>query len=166
MKSETHLKGLSQVRFVAFDFDGVFTDNTVYVNSAGVESVRCWRGDGIGLEMLRKLDVELAVISTETNSVVAERCKKLKIRCISGCNDKAMELSRLCKELGVSLGESCFVGNDVNDLAVLQIVGVPVITSDAHASLLSSDFLRLDLCGGNGAVREICEKISLAKTKI
>ena len=83
-------EGLGQVEFVVFDFDGVFTDNTVYVDQNGVESVRCWRGDGLGLEMLRKRGVELAVVSTETNPVVAARCKKLNLRCVHGVTNKAL----------------------------------------------------------------------------
>ncbi len=76
------------VRLVVFDFDGVFTDNTVYVSQDGVESVRCWRSDGLGLAKLTAAGVHSAIVSTETNSVVSARSDKLKMRCIQSCDDK------------------------------------------------------------------------------
>ena len=69
------------IRLLAFDFDGVFTDDMVYVLEDGRESVRCFRGDGIGLQKLKKLGLETVIISTESNPVVSVRAQKLKIRC-------------------------------------------------------------------------------------
>ena len=155
-------EGLGQVEFVVFDFDGVFTDNTVYVDQNGVESVRCWRGDGLGLEMLRKRGVELAVVSTETNSVVAARCKKLNLRCVHGVTNKALAVEELCKELNVKLEKTCFLGNDRNDIEALEIVGFPAIVSDADKSVEQFAQIKTRLAGGFGAVRELCELISAA----
>jgi len=80
---------LSKVRLIFFDFDGVFTDNTVYVSQDGVETVRCWRSDGLGLTRLRKVGVQAFIISTETNPVVSARAHKLKLPCKQGVEDKA-----------------------------------------------------------------------------
>jgi YrbI family 3-deoxy-D-manno-octulosonate 8-phosphate phosphatase len=153
-------EGLGQVEFVVFDFDGVFTDNTVYVDQNGVESVRCWRGDGLGLEMLRKRGVELAVVSTETNPVVAARCKKLNLRCVHGVTNKALAVEELCKELNVKLEKTCFLGNDRNDIKALEIVGFPAIVADADKSVEQFAQIKTRLAGGFGAVRELCELIS------
>jgi 3-deoxy-D-manno-octulosonate 8-phosphate phosphatase (KDO 8-P phosphatase) len=147
------------VKMVVFDFDGVFTDNTVYVDQNGVESVRCWRGDGIGLDLLRQRNIQLAVISTETNPIVETRCKKLKIRCISGVEDKAGALQALCEELKIDLRSTCFMGNDRNDIPALKLVGLPIVVADADASLAKFEYLRTSTRGGFGAVREICEAI-------
>ena len=75
-------KTIQRIRLVAFDFDGVFTDNMVYVMQDGAEAVRCNRGDGIGLQKLTKLGLETVIISTESNPVVSARARKLKIRCL------------------------------------------------------------------------------------
>ena len=75
---------LVKVELVAFDFDGVFTDNSVYISQEGIESVRCSRSDGLGLDRLRQVNVQIVIISTEKNSVVSVRASKLKIRCIQG----------------------------------------------------------------------------------
>ena len=150
---------LWKIQFVIFDFDGVFTDNTVYVDENGTESVRCWRGDGLGLDMLRELDVQLAVVSTEPNPVVQKRCKKLKIQCISACDDKASAVMKLCKDLNVPLANTCFIGNDINDVPALKIVGFPIITNDSDPSLFDLGALKMRLQGGRGVVRELCERI-------
>jgi YrbI family 3-deoxy-D-manno-octulosonate 8-phosphate phosphatase len=148
-----------KVKMVVFDFDGVFTDNTVYVDQNGIESVRCWRGDGLGLDLLRQRNIELAVISTETNPVVKIRCEKLRIKCISGVEDKAKALIALCEETQINLESTCFLGNDRNDLPALKLVGVPAVVADADASLNGLNYFQTSTRGGFGAVREICEVI-------
>ena len=145
------------IRLVAFDFDGVFTDNAVYVFQDGSEAVRCFRGDGIGLEKLRSLGVDLAIISTETNPVVSTRARKLGILCVQGCKDKRAALEDLAREKGISLAEVAFVGNDVNDLPCLTAVGLPVIVQDAQPDVIPYGRYRTTCAGGRGAVRELCD---------
>ena len=77
------------VDLVILDFDGVLTDNRVYVFQDGREAVVCHRGDGWGIELLRAAQIELLILSTETNPVVSERAKKLNIDCLQGCQDKS-----------------------------------------------------------------------------
>src|SRR2546422_10567580 len=101
-----------QVRLVIFDFDGVFTDNLVYVFEDGSEAVRCSRSDGIGLRKLERLKIEVLVLSTEANPVVAARCRKLKVRCLQACEDKGAALEGILRERGLTPGEVAFVGND------------------------------------------------------
>lgn len=148
---------IRRTRLVAFDFDGVFTDNTVYVTDDGHESVRCWRGDGIGLRQLENLGISTVVVSTETNAVVQHRSRKLAVRCFNGCDNKLDTLSELARELGISLDEIAFVGNDVNDLACLTAVGLPVVVMDAHPAVRDVARYRTVAPGGYGAVREVCD---------
>ena len=86
---------LAALRFAVFDFDGVFTDNAVYVSEDGTEAVRCTRSDGIGLRTLAGLGVTAVVISTETNPVVTARARKLEVRCIQGCDDKLAAMAEM-----------------------------------------------------------------------
>lgn len=145
------------VRLVAFDFDGVFTDNTVCVFENGSEAVRCWRGDGLGLRKLDRLGIATAILSTEMNPVVSVRAQKLKIRCVQGLEDKGAALEALVEEMGLSWLQVAFVGNDINDLACLQRVGLPIVVGDAHPDVLGHAEYRTRRPGGKGAVREICD---------
>lgn len=154
---------MRRVRLVAFDFDGVFTDNSVYVNQDGMEMVRCVRSDGFGLQALAALGVKTVILSTETNPVVSARARKLAVRCIQGCDNKLEALQGLLAEAGVNLDESGFVGNDVNDLACLRAVGLPVVVADAHEDVVPHALYRTTAPGGHGAVREICDLIAAVR---
>jgi YrbI family 3-deoxy-D-manno-octulosonate 8-phosphate phosphatase len=145
------------VALVVFDFDGVFTDNTVWVSEDGKESVRCWRSDGLGLEKLRTSGLPVWVLSTEINPAVAHRCKKLQLPVRHGLANKQEALMSLAQELGVSLTHTVYVGNDINDLGCLQIAGLPVVVQDAHPDVLPVAKYQTRLPGGFGAVREVCD---------
>jgi len=150
---------LAAVRLVAFDFDGVFTDNSVYVMQDGAEAVRCWRSDGLGLTRLRKVGVVACILSTEVNPVVEARAKKLKLPFKQALDDKALAVRALAREFQVDLREIMFVGNDVNDIPAFRLVGLPVAVSDCHPAVYPHVYYRTQRCGGYGAVREICDLI-------
>lgn len=154
---------LSTVRLIAFDFDGVFTDNAVYVTQDGVESVRCWRSDGLGLSRLRSVGVQAFIISTETNPVVTIRAQKLKLPCKQGVEDKAAGILAACKELLIDPQQTMFVGNDINDIPAFQSIGVPVGVADAYPEIYPYVLYRTQKPGGFGAVREICDLVFNAK---
>jgi len=151
------------VRLVVFDFDGVFTDNTVYVSQDGIESVRCWRGDGLGITALKRLGIDTVIVSTETNPVVTARSRKLVMRCVQGCEDKLAAVHELAAELGLTLQQVAFVGNDINDLACLEAVGLPIVVQDAHPAVLKTAAYRTVAPGGRGAVREVCDLLVAAR---
>jgi len=149
---------ICKIRLVAFDFDGVLTDNMVHVHEDGSEAVRCYRGDGIGLQKLERLGIKTVIISTELNPVVSKRSRKLGIRCIQGSEDKLAALRTIAEEeLGLSMEQVAFVGNDVNDLACLKAVGLPIIVQDAHPDVIPYARYKTREHGGHGAVREICD---------
>jgi YrbI family 3-deoxy-D-manno-octulosonate 8-phosphate phosphatase len=153
---------IARIRLVAFDFDGVFTDNTVYVSETGEESVRCWRGDGLGLQKLTSRGIDSVILSTETNAVVSVRAKKLKSLCFHGVSDKLKELKRLVAEKGIELVETAYVGNDVNDADCLGAVGFAVVVADAHPDVMTMAHYVTRLPGGHGAVREVCDLLVTA----
>lgn len=142
---------------VAFDFDGVFTDNMVYVFEDGREAVRCSRSDGLGLSKLKSLGVVPVVISTETNPVVGMRSRKLDILCVQGCSDKRAALDSLARDNGLSLDQIAFVGNDINDIPSLSAVGLPIVVKDAHPDVMPYARYQTEERGGYGAVRELCD---------
>lgn len=158
-------KLLSEIELIVFDFDGVFTDNSVYVNEEGTESVRCWRSDGLGLERLRSIGVKLHIISTEINPVVSLRAKKLGLDCIQGSQNKASTIIDICRSYEVAQEKTMFVGNDINDIPAFQAVGISVAVADAYDEISSYVMLRTKKRGGMGAVREICDIVFEAKRK-
>jgi YrbI family 3-deoxy-D-manno-octulosonate 8-phosphate phosphatase len=162
-KSLTH--AIRKIRLLAFDFDGVFTDNMVYVLQDGTEAVRCNRSDGIGLQKLKNLGIEMAIISTESNPVVSARAQKLKIRCFQNCEDKRKTLENIAHEFGISLDEVAFVGNDINDQPCLGCVGLPIVVNDAHKDVVSIARYKTRNRGGHGAVREVCDLFEKVMTK-
>jgi YrbI family 3-deoxy-D-manno-octulosonate 8-phosphate phosphatase len=145
------------VEMVVFDFDGVFTDNRVWVTAEGVESVAAHRGDGWGLARLRETGIEIAVLSTETNPVVAARCKKLGIPVVQGVSEKGKALETMLMEGGHDPASTIFVGNDVNDLPCFDLVACAVVVADAHPDVIADADWVLQKNGGYGAVREICD---------
>lgn len=145
------------IGLLVFDFDGVLTDNRVYVFQDGREAVACNRGDGMGLAMLRERGVPMAVLSTEVNPVVDARCRKLKLECQHGLGDKRSALVALAREKNVDLRNVVYVGNDVNDLGCMEVAGFAVVVADAHPSAREKADFVLSHPGGAGAVRELCD---------
>ena len=141
------------------DFDGVLTDNAVWVSDDGAELVRCDRSDSLGLAMLARAGIAAMVLSTETHPVVAARCRKLNVPCVQGVSDKGTTLASVLAERGVDPARVAYVGNDVNDLDCLALVGVPVAVADAHPRVLDAASIVLSRPGGHGAVRELCELV-------
>lgn len=149
-------------RLVALDFDGVFTDNRVFVDEDGRESVRCDRGDGYGLSRLQQ-HIPIVVLSTEENPVVAARCRKLKLPYEHGLGEtKEDALRRWTSQLEVDLADVLYVGNDVNDLGCLRSVGVPVAVSDAVPEVKYVAHAILSRPGGSGALRELADTLLAA----
>jgi 3-deoxy-D-manno-octulosonate 8-phosphate phosphatase (KDO 8-P phosphatase) len=156
-KNSELMDRLMAIRLIVFDFDGVFTDNAVWVLEDGKEAVRCSRSDGIGLQQLTRIGIAYLIISTETNPVVSARSKKLKIRCIQGCHKKIETLKEVASEYKIEFSQIAFVGNDINDLECLKSVGMPIIVKDSHKDVMKHAAYITNCKGGHGAVREICD---------
>jgi YrbI family 3-deoxy-D-manno-octulosonate 8-phosphate phosphatase len=154
---------LAAVRFAVFDFDGVFSDNRVWTNDRGEESVACFRGDSIGLRRLDEVGVEYLILTSETNDAVAARARKMRADCIKGVEDKLPVLQAEVERRGVSLAVTSYVGNDVNDAECLAAVGLPVVPADAWAEVVPLAGLVLTRDGGRGCVREFCDAVWRAK---
>ncbi|WP_240424024.1 acylneuraminate cytidylyltransferase [Microbacterium halotolerans] len=144
---------------VVTDFDGVHTDDRVTVSSDGIEHVRVSRSDGMGVRLLREAGIDALILSTETNPVVTARARKLRIDVLQAQDDKASALRTWADARGIPLKRVAYLGNDVNDLPVLEIVGWPVAVSDAHPLVLAAARLVLERAGGSGAVRELADRV-------
>ena len=151
---------MNSIILLVYDFDGVMTDNKIYVDQHGNEMVRVSRADGLGISEIRKLVIEQIILSTETNPVVAARAKKLDLFCIQCVDNKAQTLTDYCENHQFELSNVGYVGNDINDLEVMKLVGTTFCPADAHVSIKEISQYILDSKGGEGVSREIFDLIT------
>ena len=159
---------LQVIKLLALDFDGVLTDGRVYTNEEGIEMVRSSRRDSMGIGILEKNGVEVVVISTEANPVVSARCSKIKVPCfqrVDKTEGKAEILRRVMAEKNLASAQVAYVGDDVNDLAVLKVAGVRLTVADGHPKVQAVCDYVATRKGGDHAVREICDLILEAQGK-
>jgi N-acylneuraminate cytidylyltransferase/3-deoxy-D-manno-octulosonate 8-phosphate phosphatase (KDO 8-P phosphatase) len=147
------------IDLIVLDFDGVLTDNSVYVDSSGNETVRCNRGDGLAFDVLRKINKPVFILSTEENKVVIERANKLKVKVLNGVSNKDSELLIFIEENGFSLEKTLYVGNDINDYLAMNMCGYSICPSDSHRDIKRISNIVLRSSGGNGVIREILEDV-------
>ncbi len=144
---------------IVFDFDGVLTDDRVWVDQDGREMVCCSRRDGLGFDILRKSGLRLFILSTETNPVVSQRAAKLKVPAVQGCADKASSLRQLKENEKLDLNKTLYVGNDLNDLEAIMLCGYSACPADAHPRIKNAVTWVLLTPGGQGITREIIESV-------
>ena len=166
---KTRWPALSDIHTIAFDFDGVFTDNKVYVGHDGAEFVRCDRADGLGIGILKaaiaraKSPTEIFILSKERNPVTAARAKKLQLPCHQACDDKLAFVSSHLRDRrpadSTPFKGLVYIGNDLNDLAIMAQAGFSVAPADAHERVRSTASAVLDERGGEGFVRAFVERL-------
>ncbi len=158
---------LSQIRLVAFDVDGVFTDGRFYLSNDGVESKAFNTQDGFGIRRLVENGIEVAVISGRESAAVALRMAELGVaNVIQGCRDKIAALDELTAKFDISAAQCVYVGDDVPDLPLLQKVGYAVAVANAVAAVQQQCDYTTAAAGGRGAVREVCELILAAQGSV
>jgi len=150
---------LSELEALIFDFDGVLTDNRVYVNEHGDEFVACHRGDGLAFRALNNIGIKIFIISSEKNKVVTARATKLGVEVIQGVSEKTDVINSLVSKENIELDKVLYTGNDLNDLRAMELCGFSACPSDSHQKIIShSDFI-LKSNGGMGVVRELVEEV-------
>lgn len=151
------------IQLIVFDFDGVLTDNRVFVFDNGSEAVVCNRADGLAFDMIRAAGIPVMIMSTERNPVVSMRAAKLQVPVLQAIKDKRTALTNHCRAVGIDLDRVVFVGNDVNDLPAMQMVGFPIAVADAHAAVKAKAWTVLATRGGDGVARELVEEVLALK---
>jgi 3-deoxy-D-manno-octulosonate 8-phosphate phosphatase (KDO 8-P phosphatase) len=156
---------LANIRLVAFDLDGVFTDGRFYLSNDGVESKAFNTQDGYGVRQALLAGIEIAVISGRQSAAVQQRMDELGVRhVIQGCSDKIAAFEALTKELGIADAECIYVGDDVPDLPLLGRAGISVAVANAVAEVREFSDYTTQARGGFGAVREVCDLLLRART--
>jgi len=158
-------KVTSKIKAIAMDVDGVLTDGGVWWGPNGEEWKRFHFADIMGLSLARKSGMVIALVSGENSPLVDRLAGKLGISDVyKDCKDKAGALHSFSEKHGLRLQEICFIGDDVNDLLALGIVGLSACPADARPSIRKSCRVVTKLAGGNGAVREVVDML-LASNK-
>ncbi|MCH7786494.1 MAG: HAD hydrolase family protein [Chloroflexi bacterium] len=145
----------SKIELIAFDFDGVLTDNKVLTLQDGSEGIIANRSDGLAIGELKKMNLPMVIISTEENDVVKARARKLQLPVLNGIKDKKIELENYCNEHHIALENTIFIGNDINDLEVMRSVGWPLSPHDANEKVKNISRIILSCNGGDGVIREL-----------
>ena len=150
-----------KVDLVISDFDGVITDNRVWVNEDGTEYVAAYRSDSIGVQLLRAIGVEVMILSSEPNRVVEARARKMGVQVIHGVgiHEKGRVMREILEQKNIKAENVIFIGNDVNDLPCFEVAGWSVAVADAYPELIAAADYVLRKPGGHGALREVCDLI-------
>lgn len=146
---------LKSIKCLAYDFDGVMTDNRVLIMEDGCEAVYVNRSDGLAVSKFKGLGICQVIISTETNPVVRARAQKLGIAAVCGAEDKGEILLKYCKEIGISAEEVMFIGNDVNDISAMNLAGIKGAPADAEKEVLEMADWISEKGGGRGVIRDL-----------
>jgi 3-deoxy-D-manno-octulosonate 8-phosphate phosphatase (KDO 8-P phosphatase) len=152
------------IRAIFLDVDGVLTDGGFWWGPNGEEWKRFSFADVMGISLATKAGLVIALVSGEDSPLVDRYAAKMRIRDVEkNCKDKAAAIRSLAERRGLSLSEICFMGDDINDLAAMDIAGLGAAPANARPEALQKAGFIATSNGGNGAVRELVEAILLAQ---
>jgi 3-deoxy-D-manno-octulosonate 8-phosphate phosphatase (KDO 8-P phosphatase) len=152
------------VRLLALDVDGVLTDGLIYYGNSGEELKTFNIKDGLGIKLLQKAGVRVAIITGRQSQIVTRRARELGIEdVIQGRDDKRQALLELCQHHGIGIEECAYMGDDLPDLGAITVAGLGMTVADASDAVRDAAQWRSRFNGGCGAVREACEFILSAR---
>ncbi|MBM2816344.1 MAG: 3-deoxy-D-manno-octulosonate 8-phosphate phosphatase, YrbI family [Ignavibacteria bacterium] len=166
MTFESLTEKLRKIKLLAMDVDGTLTDGAMYYTERGEELKRFSTRDGMGIKLLQNSGIFTAIITSENSLIAQARARKLEIEdCIINSKDKVADIRELAQTRGLTTNEIAYIGDDINDLEIIKIVGVSACPSDAVDAVRQSAGYVCKASGGNGAVREFAEMIVTAQNK-
>ncbi len=155
---------MNNLELILFDVDGVMTDGSIYIDLHGESFKKFNVKDGLAIELLRSHGIKTGVVSGKASKALSERCEKLGFDfVVTGCKNKLPRVRAICNELGITLEQVAFVGDDVLDLPVMQVCALSFAPSDAHQLVLQQASYITQAAGGYGVVREVADKILLSR---
>src|SRR3989344_2794761 len=154
---------IKQIKAIVLDVDGVLTDGKMIYSDSGESKVFYVR-DGKGINLAQVAGLRIAIMTSENSLIIKRRAEKLKIEdAYLGIMNKLRSIKEFCSKYKLNLEEVAFVGDDINDIPALEVVGLPIAVNDAVEEVKNEVKKRVGIIsknnGGNGAVREIIEKI-------
>jgi 3-deoxy-D-manno-octulosonate 8-phosphate phosphatase (KDO 8-P phosphatase) len=155
---------LKPIALILLDVDGVLTTGQVIYNDAGQETKVFHVRDGLGIRMLMEAGIQVGIVTGRRSMALVHRCRNLGLTLLKdGIRDKAVALEGILEETGIAAAATAFVGDDLPDLPIMRRVGVPIAVGDAHALVKQAAVITTRAKGGQGAVREISERILKAR---
>lgn len=165
-KKDNHISKstIPEIRLFLSDCDGCLTDGGMYYSEQGDELKKFNTRDGMGFALLRKQGIITGIVTGEDVDLNRRRAEKLKLDILEmGCKDKAGAINRICQEYGISPENAAYIGDDINDIDALKIVGFGCCPSDAAPQVREVAKYVTKADGGKGVIREVAEMI-LSKT--
>ena len=151
------------ISLIIYDFDGVMTDNRALIFENGDEAVFINRSDGLAIQKIKELNVDQIIISSEKKSIVKKRAEKLGIIAFNSVEDKVEELIKYVNEKNIKINECAFLGNDLNDLPLMEKVALKIAPIDAAKEILEIADYVINVKGGHGVIRELYSKLIMEK---
>ena len=161
------LRHLAGVRLLSLDVDGVMTDGGLYYTDEGRILRKYNVKDGVGIKRAMEAGVHIAIISAGISGSVSERAETLGIdHVFTGVDDKLSVLTELCADLDIGLGDAAHIGDDLNDIPLMEAVGCPITVADAQPEAWEAALIITERNGGDGAIREICDALVKARETV
>ena len=147
-------------KLILTDIDGVWTDGGMYYDQEGMELKKFHTYDSAGVLFAHRLGIPVGILTGEDTNIVKRRADKLKVDYLYlGCKDKVTVAKDLCSQLGITLSDVAYVGDDLNDIALLKLVGWAGVPSSAPEYIKTLANVQLVKKGGEGVFREFVEDI-------
>jgi 3-deoxy-D-manno-octulosonate 8-phosphate phosphatase (KDO 8-P phosphatase) len=152
------------IRLILSDVDGVLTDGSIIWNNQGIEYKVFHVRDGLGIKLWQKAGFTFGILTARNSQIVKLRAAELGIEIVrQGFSEKLPIAREILKQLGLGPEEACYIGDDLQDLAVMHEVGLPVAVADAAGEVRQAAKWTTTAPGGRGAVRELIERLLKAK---
>lgn len=153
-------KQIPQIKMFLTDCDGCLTDGGMYYSEKGDELKKFNTRDGMAFKILREKGIITGIVTSENVDLNRRRAEKLKLDILEdGCKDKVTAVKRICRERGISIENVCYIGDDINDLEVIKMVGFGCCPADAIPEVKEVSKYISKTKGGEGVIREIVEYI-------
>ena len=150
---------MEDIELIAYDFDGIMTDNKVIVSDDGREAVVANRADGLAISSIKEMGIAQVIISTESNKVVAARARKIGVPVLYNIVDKKECLVEYCRTNNYDINKTIYIGNDINDLEIMKMVRIAICPLDANDAVKEVSKYILSAKGGEGLIREFMDLI-------
>lgn len=152
---DSKLHKIQKPKILFTDFDGCLTDDRVWLNQDGEEFVAANRKDGLAVNRLKNLGIQVVITSTETNKVVLARGTKMGVEVLQGLADKVESIDQYLKQKNLSWEDVWYIGNDVNDIQAIRKAKFSICPSDAVKAVRKEVDLKLKTKGGSGVLSEL-----------
>ena len=151
---------MKAIKLILTDIDGVWTDGGMYYDQTGNEWKKFHTYDSAGVLFAHQLNIPVGIITGETTEIVKRRADKLKVDFLyQGVRNKVEVANEICQQLGITLDEVAFIGDDLGDIELLKAVGISGVPASAPAYIRKLGTIQLKKNGGEGVFREFVEAL-------